>query len=114
MHVGITEELFATQRLVTDRPTIYADLIPRFRGGSTPDDDIPPAAKIREVLTNGRKRLLETLAGFTEAHLPNVLWTTPDGRQFTLQAILHILCWHEAHHQGQAHITFNLFKAANS
>jgi len=22
-----------------------------------------------------------------------------------------ILGWHEAHHQGQAHITFNLFKA---
>jgi hypothetical protein len=114
MHVGVTEELFATQRLVTDRPTIYADLIPRFKGGSTPDDDIPPAAKIREVLASSRKRLLETLSGFTEAQLPQVIWTAPDGRQLTLQTILHILCWHEAHHQGQAHITFNLFKAAQA
>jgi hypothetical protein len=113
MHIGITEELFATQRLVSDRPTIYADLIPRFKGGSTPDDHIPPASQIREVLTSSRKRLLETLAGFTEAQLPNVLWTAPDGRELTLQAILNILCWHEAHHQGQAHITLNLFKAAN-
>jgi hypothetical protein len=24
-----------------------------------------------------------------------------------------VLAWHEGHHQGQAHLTLNLYKAAN-
>jgi hypothetical protein len=28
--------------------------------------------------------------------------------------VLHILAWHEAHHQGQAHITLNLYRAAHA
>lgn len=111
MHIGITEELFATARLTTDRQTIYAELAPRFQGGSTPDDDIPPAALIREVLTRGRERLFETIARFDDADLSQVKFVAKDGRQLTLQTILHILVWHEPHHQGQAHLTFNLFKA---
>jgi hypothetical protein len=30
----------------------------------------------------------------------------------TLLDVLHILSWHEAHHQGQAHISLNLLKAS--
>lgn len=112
MHVGITEELFATARLAPDRPTIYADLVPRFRGGSVPDDQIPTVAEIRDVLAQGRTRLLETMQRFTEADLPLVKFVAPDGRQLTLQMIMHILAWHEPHHQGQAHLTLNLFQAA--
>ena len=47
MHVAITEELFATERLVPGAKPACADLVPRFRGGSTPDDEIPSAAQIR-------------------------------------------------------------------
>ena len=32
-------------------------------------------------------------------------------RNLTMLDVLHILGWHEAHHHGQAHITFNLHKA---
>src|SRR5262245_14079993 len=47
MHVAITEELFATERLRGTSPA-FADLVPRFKGGSTPDNNIPPLATIRD------------------------------------------------------------------
>lgn len=112
MHIGVTEEIFATERLAPEKAGHFAELWPRFRGGSTPDDQIPTAAEIREVLNHGREHLLETLSGFSDEHLS---WV-PDAlkeRGLNLLAVLHILGWHEGHHQGQAHITLNLFKAAH-
>ena len=32
---------------------------------------------------------------------------------WTYQEWVKVLAWHEAHHQGQAHLTFNLYKAAH-
>ncbi|WP_254508542.1 DinB family protein [Anatilimnocola floriformis] len=108
MHIGITEELFATERL-TDKKPAYAELVPRFKGGSTPDDDIPTAATIRQVLTESRQHLLATLSTFGDAQLG---WMPPAlaERKLSFLDVLHILAWHEGHHQGQAHITFNLYK----
>ena len=45
-HIGVTEELFATERLAPGTKPAFADLVPRFKGGSTPDDEIPQAALI--------------------------------------------------------------------
>jgi uncharacterized damage-inducible protein DinB len=112
-HIGITEELFATERLVPGAKPAFSDLVPRFKGGSTPDDEIPPPALIRRVLTESREHLLQTLTRFGDKDLG----TIPEGfkeRKLTLVEILQIIAWHEAHHQGQAHITFNLYKAAQS
>src|SRR5687767_10578048 len=53
-HVAITEELFATERLALDLKPNYSDLIPRFKGGSTPDDNIPAAEDMRRILTESR------------------------------------------------------------
>src|SRR5690349_1953004 len=64
MHIGITEELFATERLAPQRTPHWTDLWPRFRGGSTPDDNVPSSATIREVLGGARQHLLETLAEY--------------------------------------------------
>jgi len=111
MHVGITEELFATERLIAGAKPEFADLVPRFRGGSTPDDEIPSPELIRRVLTESRAHLLTTLARFGDKDLG----TIPEGlqeRKLALLDVLHILAWHEAHHQGQAHITLNVRKAS--
>ena len=111
MHIGITEELFATERLAPGKVGAFTELWPRFRGGSTPDDNIPSAAEIRRVLGESREHLLETLSQFTDDNLGDI----PEAlkaRKFTMLDVLHILSWHEAHHQGQAHITLNLFKAS--
>jgi hypothetical protein len=112
-HIGITEELFATERLLPGTKPAFADLVPRFRGGSTPDDDIPPAALIRQILTVSREHLLATISRFGDGDLSQVFQIAKD-RQLSLSDVLHILAWHEPHHQGQAHITLNLYKVAQS
>jgi len=109
MHVGVTEELFATERLATDKQGQFQELWPRFKGGSTPDDNIPAASEIRRVLNESRAHLLETLAGFGDDRLGEIPAFFKE-RKLTLHDVLHIIAWHEAHHQGQAHITLNLYR----
>ena len=112
-HIGITEELFATERLVPGARPAFTDLVPRFKGGSTPDDEIPPAALIRQVLTDSRAHLLATLGQFDDKDLGTIPESFKE-RKLALVDVLRIIAWHEPHHQGQAHITFNLYKAAHS
>jgi uncharacterized damage-inducible protein DinB len=111
MHIGVTEEIFATERLLPAKAGAFTDLWPRFRGGSTPDDQIPNTEEIRRVLREGRDHLLETLSQFGEEQLQNFSITLRD-RTLTLREVLHIIGWHEPHHQGQAHITLNLYLAS--
>lgn len=113
MHIGVTEEIFATERLQPEKPGSFPELWPRFRGGSKPDDEIPSVATIRQVLADGREHLLETLSHFGEEQL-SVIPAALQQRGLTILDVLHIISWHEAHHQGQAHITFNLYKALGS
>lgn len=109
MHIGMTEELFATER-IPGGPPAFADLVPRFRGGSTPDDDIPSIDDIRKVLNESREHLTATFATFTDADLGTIPEPIKD-RGWDLRKVLQVMNWHEAHHQGQAHATLNLFKA---
>ncbi|QDU45422.1 DinB superfamily protein [Symmachiella dynata] len=109
MHIGVTEQIFATERLKGTQPN-FADLIPRFRGGSTPDDIIPTLDSIREVLSTSREQLLETVSEISEDDLETIPEAFQD-RGWTLGTILQIVSWHECHHQGQAHLTLNLYKA---
>jgi hypothetical protein len=110
-HVGITEELTATERLLGTAPA-YPDLVPRFKFGSKPDQNVPDAATIREVLSSTRAHLVETLSKIKDDQLDTIpAWYTERG--WSLRRILQILVWHESHHQGQAHITLNLWKASH-
>jgi uncharacterized damage-inducible protein DinB len=111
LHVAITEELFATDRIKGTTPA-HSDLVPRFRGGSTPDDDVPSVERIRALLEETRAHLRATLATLTEADLPTIPPALA-ARGINIAKVLQILPWHEAHHQGQAHITLNLYKAAH-
>src|SRR5208337_869885 len=56
MHVAVTEDIFATERLAPQKGAHWKELWPRFRGGSTPDDDVSSVAMIRDVLTGARER----------------------------------------------------------
>lgn len=114
MHIGVTEELFATQRLAPEKEGAFQELWPRFRGGSSPDENVPSVAEIRNVLAEAREHLLETLSSFGPEDLERVEWTHPRGRVLNLITTLHIIGWHEAHHQGQAHLTLNLYKASQA
>ena len=110
MHIGITEELFASERLAPERAGKWTDLWPRFRGGSTPDDDIPGPAEIRQILAESRERLMDTLDAYGDDRLGEVPPALA-ARKLTMLDVLHLLPWHESHHQGQAHATLNSYKA---
>lgn len=111
MHIAITEELFATERLTSD-PVGYPVLVPRFRGGSVPDYDTPSIDEIRDVLAGSREHLLATIHRFQDDDLSMIPGALRE-RGWSLGTVLQVLTWHEPHHQGQAHITLNLFKAAH-
>ena len=113
MHIGVTEELFATERLAPEKTGSWQELWPRFRGGSTPDDDLPAPPLIRRTLNEGREHLLATLATFGDDRLGEIPAALA-ARNLTVRDVLHILGWHEAHHQGQAHITLNLYLASQA
>lgn len=111
MHIGITEEIFATERLAPEKEAAFTELWPRFRGGSTPDDDIPEVEQIRTVLAGGRQHLLKTLAGYDENRLHEIP-AALQARGLTVRDCLYVIGWHEAHHHGQAHLTYNLYQAS--
>ena len=110
MHVGLTEEIFATERLAPDKQGAWTDLWPRFRGGSTPDDDVPTLGQIHEVFTGAREHLLETLGSYDDSRLDEIPEALKE-RGLTVLHVLYIIGWHEAHHQGQAHAVLNQYKA---
>ena len=112
LHVGVTEEIFATERLAPERPAKWTELWPRFRGGSKADDDVPSVTLIREVLSGARSRLLETLATYSDERLGEIPPPLAQ-RKLTFHDVLHIISWHEGHHQGQAHAMLNSVKAAS-
>ena len=105
MHVGVTEELFGTERLRSGATPRFADVWERFRGGSTVDDNVPTTDQIRELLHGSRELLLTTLRTFDDSQMNDIVF--PE-RDWTLATVLQVLCWHEAHHHGQAHITLNM------
>lgn len=109
MHVAITEELFATDRL-RKTPSDLTDWFPQFQKGSIADSNIPSVDVIRTILAQSRKNLLETISLITEEELDQVPAGLAD-RGWTNQTALQIICWHEPHHQGQAHLLFNSWKA---
>ncbi len=113
VHTAVTEDIFASERLAQEKSGLFTELWPRFRGGSTPDDQIPTAAEIRDVLLRSRESLFETLATFTEADLDTIPEPLKE-RGFSIRTVHYVIGWHEGHHQGQAHLTLNLFKAAHS
>jgi uncharacterized damage-inducible protein DinB len=111
LHIGITEEIFASERLAPDKPGKWTELWPRFRGGSKADDDVPAAAAIREILAESRQRLIDTLATYSDDRLDEIPPPLAE-RKLTFLDVLHILSWHESHHQGQAHAMLNSYRAS--
>lgn len=110
LHIAVTEDIFATERLAPEKAGRFADLWPRFRGGSTPDDDVPGVDQIRKMLDESRAGLLATLAGIPESQLDEIPASLAQ-RGWRIRDALNVIAWHEPHHQGQAHLTLNLFLA---
>jgi hypothetical protein len=111
MHIAATDDRHVHVRMAAPggQPT-SADLVRRFAGGSTPDDDIPNVDAIKGYLDSARKDLIALLKKLDE----KTLATKPhEQAPWTYLEWVKVLAWHEAHHQGQAHLTLNLYKAVN-
>lgn len=109
MHLGATDDRHLNVRMNGGQPC-EPDYVRRFAGGSTPDDDIPALPEIRRYLTERRDALLAHLGGLSDAALaekPN------EQAPWVYREWFQVLAWHEAHHHGQAHLTFNLYRAAH-
>jgi hypothetical protein len=110
MHIAATDDRHLNVRMRGGEPA-DAGLVRRFAGGSTPDDDIPGPDVIRRYLAERRDALLSHLRGLSTADLerkPNDQAPWVYGEWFT------VLAWHEGHHHGQAHLTYNLYRQACS
>ena len=110
MHIGATDDRHVHVRMQGGQPQ-EAEYVRRFAGGSTPDDDIPTIDQIRTYLTAQREELMAHLKKLDDGALdkkPN------DQAPWTYREWIKVLVWHEAHHQGQAHLALNLYKATKS
>jgi len=109
MHCAATHDRYVNVRIQGGSPSDAA-LCDAFGGGSTPSDtNVPNMEAIQEKLAtnfNMFKLFLQTADLSKVTEFPNNIKRTTGE-----SAIL--LAWHEAHHQGQIHLTWNLYKAAN-
>jgi hypothetical protein len=89
---------------------VEPELVRRFAGGSVPDDNVPTVEEIRTYLSTRRDALLAHLDTLDAAQLS----TKPNEQaSWVYSEWFQVLAWHEAHHQGQAHLTLNLYRIAH-
>jgi hypothetical protein len=101
MHIAATDDRHVHVRMTGGQPR-EPELVRRFAGGSTPDDSVPTLDDIRRYLTSQRAEVLDHVKKLPDSALA----TKPnDQAPWTYREWLKILAWHEAHHQGQAHIS---------
>ena len=113
MHCAATHDRYINVRLRggSERDK---ELVTNYAGGSTPSDqNIPSLATIREKLTTHINDFKEFVRSLSPADLQKKT-EFPGGAQRTAAESIILLTWHEAHHQGQMHLTWNLFKAAHA
>jgi uncharacterized damage-inducible protein DinB len=109
MHIAATDDRHVHVRMLGGQPQ-EPKFVERFAGGSTPDDDIPSLEAIKSYLLTQRNELLAHLKSLPDSALK----TKPNEQApWTYQEWVKVLAFHEGHHQGQAHLTLNLYKAAN-
>ena len=70
---------------------------------------MPSVDQLRDILSQSRQHLLATLAAYGDDRL-NEIPPSMKEKGFSIRDVLHVINWHEGHHQGQAHITFNLYR----
>jgi hypothetical protein len=88
-------------------------LVANFGGGSTPsDENVPDLVTIRAALEKAYTPFRNAVSALDAAALARTI-PGPNNTQRTVGEAIMLLTWHEAHHQGQIHLTWNLYKAAH-
>lgn len=105
MHLAATEDAFAA-RVFGSGTLVSEQYSKQFRSGQVPSAEVPSLKDLRAYLTGTRQALELSLQKFAFLNLDQK--PSADAR-FNYQTALNILLYHEAHHQGQARATFNLY-----
>ncbi len=109
MHCAATHDRYVNVRILGGEPNDPA-MCESFAGGSTPSDaNVPTLSMIREKLDLNFKAFKAFLNSADLAKITDF----PNHVQRTTAESAILLAWHEAHHQGQIHLTWNLYKAAH-
>jgi hypothetical protein len=88
-------------------------LVAAYGGGSTPVDlNQPVLSAIKEKLASTYADLTAFVAALAPSDL-DVKKVGPGGKERTVAESIILLTWHESHHQGQVHLTWNLYKSAH-
>ena len=88
-------------------------LVTNFSGGTTPsDENIPSIGVIRDKLASAYADLKDFVGRQTPQSL-EAKALSPGGKERTVGESIILLTWHETHHQGQIHLTWNCYKAAH-
>ena len=105
MHCAATHDKYLNVYLKSAKPRDEAR-IATFGGGSQPSDQqVPDLSSIRSALEAEFQPLREYVRGLQPEDFGRKL---SNGR--TVGESILLLAWHEAHHQGQIHLTWNLYK----
>jgi|SRR5665213_1546930 len=108
MHCAATHDRYLNVGLKGGKVNDEA-LVAAYAGGSTPSDsNIPAMAEIRSALETTYAAFRNHAATLPAAELDRMM---PSKR--TVGESLLLMAWHEAHHQGQIHLTWNLYKQAH-
>lgn len=111
MHCAATHDRYFNVRL-RNLSVKDENLVSNYAGGSTPSDaDIPTLADIRKKLESSFADALAAVRALSPADLNREIDFGATKRAIGETLIL--LAWHEGHHQGQIHLTWNLYKAAH-
>lgn len=112
MHCAATHDRYLNTGILQGSPK-DAELVANFAGGTTPSDsNVPSLAMIREKLSANYEPLKKFVSEQTEQSLQRQV-PGPGGKTRSVAEAIVLLTWHETHHQGQIHLTWNLYKAAH-
>jgi hypothetical protein len=108
MHCAATHDRYLNVAVRGGQPRDAA-LVANFAGGSTPSDQqVPNLPAIRAALDTHFRDFRDAVAGMSADEFARKL---ANGR--TVGESIVLLTWHEVHHQGQIHLTWNLYKQAH-
>jgi hypothetical protein len=112
MHCAATHDRYLNVAIKGQASPIDPARVAAFGGGSTPSDQgVPTLAAIRTALDENLRAFTEYLANLAPADLQRQVG--PPDRRRTIAESAMLMAWHEAHHQGQIHLTWNLYTAAH-
>jgi len=112
MHCAATHDRYINSRIKGGQVKDES-LVTNFAGGSTPSDsNVPTLADIRQKLESSFADAVAAVRGLSAADLATVQ-DLPNNVRRSIGESITLLTWHEAHHQGQIHLTWNLYKQAH-